>query len=368
MTVIDTNVLIDNPSILYEYKDIVIPYVILEELDNLKNRDDIGKNAREVTRILIKENIKCKNFGYKKGKIDDFLLELGHKIITQDMLMYLKGKAKGVDIKLYERNKDIYLGIIQKPIPPKKVDELYNKGKIKIDMELYENQFLDAGNVIARYKEGYLHRVDWDKRLIDGSKLNRRQIMFEDLLTDGSITVVCCIGEQGTGKTTIAIENAIKQLDKGVYERCVLIRPLINKGGKWEDVGFLPGSKEEKIHPFLQPFWDNLKNKTQKIDRFEMESIGFLQGRNFENTLIIITEAENIHPGEMEGIISRVGKGSKLILEGDHNQCNRSDLNPYFNGLVHTINTFKNEKMVGSILLDKIERSETAKIAKKLRM
>ncbi|MFW6377400.1 MAG: PhoH family protein [bacterium] len=369
-TIVDTNLILDNPNILLEVENVIVPLSVIEELDKLKRDERLGYYAREATRIIYENDIVCllDNYNFETDNILVELSKSGYKILTRDLNLYLKCKWSNGNTEFYQGVEDeLYEGVVEL-VDNDIYMKLRENDKVKVDLDLYENQFVDFGGLIARYNDGYLSVIEQNGYLMSKEKLNRRQVMVNNLLYDKDITVVGIAGEQGTGKTTLAIESAINQLEKGIYDKCILLRPLVNKGGKYEDVGYLPGCKQEKIQPYLQPFWDVLKNRMQNLEQFEMESIGFLQGRSFDNSLLIVTESQNIDSQEMEGIVGRLGKDSKIVFEGDIKQVNRSDLNSNYNGLSHVINTLKSERLAGSVLLDKVERSETAELARKLRI
>lgn len=358
----DTNILIDEPDILLKSNSI-IPYFILEELE--KNKNDLY-GARQAIRNILDNDIKCRKMKVSGDTNDEKLIQLGikkYKIFTKDAALYLKAKSRNSNVFYYEKDEEnLYEGLIEKELDPKVIDKLYNKGKVKTNMDLYENQFIDSENIICKYNEGYLHKIKWKNNMEGVGKLNRRQIMLSNLLFDKDVTVVSIIGGAGTGKTSLAINSAIKQVKRGQYDRIILTRPKVQKGFKEEKFGSFPGSLSEKLNPFLQPYWDNIKEQTML--NFEVEGLSLIQGRNIENSILLVTESQNIHPKDMDCIIERIGKNSKVVFEGDIEQINNKKLSKNYNGLSCVINYLKNKKLTGSILLDEVMRSETAKLGK----
>lgn len=369
-TILDTSVIIDNPNNLFAYKDVIIPYFVLEELDNLKDSRNIGNKARLATRLILDHNIPCRDIRASADMVDNKLIQLsrrGYKIITSDLLLYLKGQTATGNVFLHQRpNMELYEGVKDMDIPPELYTDLFDNKGLKVEMDLYENQFIDDGNnMIARYKNGRLKKIKWYKELDGVGMLNRRQMMATNLLFDPDVTVVSLIGRAGSGKTSLAINTAIQQVKNGLYDKIILARPKIQKGLKEEKLGYLKGDKEEKLADYVQPFFDNIK--IQSYIDYEIESLSLIQGRNIDNSLFLITESQNIAPEDMDCLIERIGKNAKLILEGDINQVNRGGLTPEWNGLSFVANILKDEPLTGSILLTEVERSETAKLGEKLR-
>lgn len=363
----DTNVLIDFPNILNN-DNIVIAYCVLEELDGLKKNKNIGHKVRELVRNIIKKDIECREFNRvnDKMKTDDKLLKIGlkndFKIITQDFLMYKKGESKGVNIELFQPNNEVYSGVKECNLSKDIISELYKEGRVEYNSEnLIENQFIDSGDIVARYKDGYLYKIDWNKSVNGIDEPTRRQLMALDVLFDNKVRLVNLFGEAGSGKTTIALNSAIRQVANGDYNNLLISRA---KKKRNIDEGFaaLPGELEEKYAPFIAPFYDNLY--TQTPINFEIVPLASIQGRNLSG-IWIITEAQDISPKHMKLIIGRCSKGTKLILEGDlKDQHSDSQLNKNFNGLTHAINKLKDKKITATVELDENKRGELSKLSK----
>ena len=363
----DTNVLVDYSSILD--KDIIIPYCVLDELDNLKKDNKIGYKVREVVRKIIKKGVKCKKFNKvnRESKTDDELLKIAqyynHKIITQDCLMYKKGKSRGINIELFQNNKKTYTGVIKGKLSSKTINDLHEKKYIKTERDLYENQFFDAGKIIARYKNGYLHKVDWSKRVNGIDKPTKRQLMALDVLFDEDIDLVTIFGGQGSGKTTLSLNSAISQVvsESTKYDRIILSRPKKQRGID-EGMGYLPGEIEDKYKPFNAPFYDNLYSQCDPL-MIEVLPLASIQGRSLDNAIWIITEFQDISPDDTKLILGRAGRNTKVILEGDLEQHSDNVLNKSYNGLTHVINNFKDDPKSATVELDENKRSYLSKMA-----
>jgi PhoH-like ATPase len=165
-----------------------------------------------------------------------------------------------------------------------------------------------------------------------------------------------------------------KVFDEGTYSRILVSRPIMPLG---RDIGYLPGTKEEKLFPWMQPIYDNLdflcastggeSNETLKwvmdSKKIEMEAVTYIRGRSLPKMYIIIDEAQNLTPHEVKTIISRAGEGTKVVLAGDPTQIDNPYLDKDSNGLTFTVGKFMNHRLYGHIFLDKTERSELAALA-----
>ena len=214
---------------------------------------------------------------------------------------------------------------------------------------------------VSEYKDGL-----W------GVKARNKEQMFAlDLLMDPKIQIVSLIGKAGSGKTLIALASGLEQVisnpniekisrkglwhKDGLYKKLVVSRPVMPMG---KDIGFLPGSMQEKMAPWLAPVQDNLKFLTgddqttleQYIDNglIEMEALTYIRGRSISNAFIIIDEAQNLTSHEIKTIMTRVGEGTKI------------------SGLTHAVERFKKEMLSGHVTLKKGERSSVATLAAKL--
>ncbi len=207
--------------------------------------------------------------------------------------------------------------------------------------------------------------------------------MAFELLMDPDIQLVTLVGQAGTGKTLIAIAAALESvLHFNRYERILVSRPIIPMG---KDIGYLPGSKDEKLSNWMQPIFDNLtyllsqgsvkgeedESLKKKIDKLmsdhilEMEAITYIRGRSIPKQYVIIDEAQNLTPHEVKTIISRAGEGTKMVLTGDPYQIDNPYLDSSSNGLTYTVERMKGQALHGHVTLRKSERSSLAAAAAK---
>jgi len=251
--------------------------------------------------------------------------------------------------------------------------------------ELFPNQFLvlkdrQAGqqSIITRFKswESSLTPLIGVKQSWGLIPRNKEQKFALDILFDDKIKLVTLVGKAGTGKTLLAISSALQQtleLDNQKYRKVVISRPVQPVG---KDIGFLPGTLEEKMAPWIAPIKDNLKflfnNDSFTMDMYiergeiEIEAITFIRGRSIANAFIIIDEAQNLTTHELKTIITRVGENTKIILTGDIDQIDNTYVDSVSNGLTYAIEKFKEYPIAAHITLLKGERSELASLGAKI--
>jgi len=208
-----------------------------------------------------------------------------------------------------------------------------------------------------------------------------------DMLLDSEIDLVTLAGPAGTGKTFLALAAAAKMVvSDGLYEKIVVTRETVAMG---EEIGFLPGTEEEKMAPWMGAFHDNIEHlakgwngpdskragedsskviERDKIlkERIQMRSLGLMRGRSFKNTILIIDEAQNLTPKQMKSIVTRAGQGSKIICLGNVAQIDTPYLNAGSTGLANLVQKFRGWEHAGHITLKGIERSRLAAKAEEL--
>jgi PhoH-like ATPase len=434
--VLDTNVLIHNPRALesFEKNQVVIPIGVIEELDTFKRyHDERGRNAREVARTLdqlrkngkLQEGVPLPNGGILKVeikgingnlpasfshlKIDNTILGVALSLkaqgedvrfVTKDINVRIKADALGLIAEDYETNKvkidEFYSGWTTLTLPDAAIDEFYKSGKLNWNApdSLYDNEFLllkseihEAKTALGVYQAS-LRQIQalWfrEPEAWGIKPMNREQVFALNLLLNDRISLVTLVGTAGTGKTLLAIAcGLMKTLDEKKYRRVLVSRPIVPLGN---DIGFLPGTKDEKLMNWMQPIFDNLEfimdrnqafqNEADDVDgkiqylmdthRLELEAITYIRGRSIPKQFLIVDEAQNLTPHEVKTIVSRAGVGTKIILTGDPYQIDNPYLDASSNGMVYLVERFKGAELFGHITLTKSERSSLSALAVKI--
>lgn len=433
--VLDTSVIIHDHNSIHNFEDndVVIPITVLEELDNFKKGND-SKNyeAREFTRIIdrlsanhtlqewipLAENKKSKFkivlanknylvdaekvFGDKKAdhKILNTALSLqetekGRKIIlvTKDINLRLKAKALNIIAEDYETGKVKDLGsvfsgkMLINNLDHEVIKNIYEKGFLEdysfMQKEIINNHFYILKNGKASSLAFYNPVLDRIERVEKESAFgikpkNAEQAFALHAILNPDIKLVTLQGVAGTGKTLLALAGAIEQ--KRNFKQIILARPIVPLSNK--DLGFLPGDIKDKIGPYMEPLFDNLKyikNQFDEADKrykqiTEMQSsekiiitpLAYIRGRSLSDVIFIVDEAQNLTPHEVKTIITRAGENTKIIFTGDVHQIDTPYLDEQSNGLSYLVDRLKGNKLFAHITLEKGERSELANIANEL--
>jgi len=426
---LDTNVLVHDPTAIQKFKDndVVITLAVLEELDSLKRHsDEVGKNAREVIRYI--DSLKAEKSGdlhrgvvlpegpkvrvhleTKSERVEGFPLPLDRNsnklllcayllkehgesvvIVSKDFVTRVKAEAMDLESEDYENLKasydELYKGLRKIEVTKRDIDQFYKDGTLPV-MEggVRPNEYAilaspENSSAVCKFSEKSkkLEPLLQVSRDIWGIQpLNAEQRCAIDLLLRDDIHLVTLVGPAGTGKTLLALACGMRKVfDDNLYSRILISRPIVPLG---KDIGYLPGTKEEKLYHWMQPIYDNLEflcsttsgegNGTATLEfimeskKIEMEAVTYIRGRSLPKMYMIIDEAQNLTPHEVKTIISRAGKGTKVILTGDPTQIDNPYLDKDSNGLTYCVNRFKNHKIYGHMFLERTERSELASIA-----
>ena len=432
--VLDTSVILHDHNVLdcFEENDIAIPITVLEELDNFKRGNDTKNyEAREFIRILdrLSNAYTLQDWipinGEEKGKFRiilendtnevDAVKIFGNKndhhilnaalslknsakdskviLVSKDINLRLKAKALNITAEDFEtgkidRDSTLYTGKqLVENVESDYINKLYKQGNIS-DTNVIKNKLIANGfyimkngksSVLSYYNplDDCLERVE--KQYVYGIKpRNAEQTFALHALLNPDIKLVTLQGVAGTGKTLLALASALEQ--HNLYHQIVLARPIVPLSNK--DIGYLPGNADEKINPYMQPLFDNLKfiknqfgqneKKYRKIEEMEDEgklnisALAFIRGRSLSNVIFIVDEAQNLTPHEVKTIITRAGENTKIIFTGDVFQIDTPYLDEQSNGLSYLIDRLKGNELFAHITLEKGERSELANLANEL--
>jgi len=342
-------------------------------------------------------------------------------LVTKDINVRIKCDSLGVKCEDYLKMRvtadaeHFYRGVGVVEIAESRVDKFYSENELLLmpeevkDAPLYPNQIVvikNTGPDGKTTKSALSKCVSPDGPLVPISKIeqafglkprNKEQSFSLDLLFDSNVKLLTLTGPSGTGKTLLAIAAALEQLkgigstDTAKYEKLIVTRPVQPVG---KDIGFLPGTLEEKMEPWISPIRDNVNflmnskkgnrkrasadpTKARLGDEYylalmqekgliEIEAITFIRGRSIPNAYIIIDEAQNLSMHELKTIITRVGDGTKLVLTGDIEQIDNVHVDAFTNGLTYAVERFKEHSIAGHVNLIKGERSELATLASKI--
>lgn len=420
--VLDTNVLLEDPQALYRFEDhsVAIPYEVLHELDHNKKRQDlVGHNAREVIRELDRlrqqgslsagvslnetggELIICQPQPDARNHDESIMLaavaidqtsgeDSETELITNDVALRVMAEMHKLKSSPYEWNghtkniQEVYTGAQRLQVTASELDEFYASTQFPLgerEETMYPHQFLIAKDplgrsAIGRYYKGMMRSL----RVKEGTQVgglvprNKEQQFALELLLDKNLPLVSLIGSAGCGKSLMAVAAGLEQtLESNDYEKIIVTRPVTPMG---RDMGFLPGTLEEKMAPWIQPIKDSLrlligKNKATMDLKFsdgtiEVEALSYIRGRSIPNAYMIVDEAQNLSVPEVKAIVTRMGQGSKLVFTGDIEQIDRAHFDSHTNGLAYLIEKMKDQTVSGHITLLKGERSELASLAAKL--
>ncbi|MFH1878414.1 MAG: PhoH family protein [Candidatus Omnitrophota bacterium] len=431
--VLDTNVILHNANSLVSFGDnvVLLPIEVLEELDKFKrNHDEKGRNARVAIRLLDKirgegrlgEGVPLENGGILRVTTDIdssvasevglsasladnkilitayILQERGENVIfvSKDINARIKADALGINSVDFEKQKvdfdRLYQGWHSIDVSREDIDAFYNNKKMEVNREdFFANEFAiltdksdPKHTAIGRFKEefGILMPLIFNKAHVMAIRpRNKEQAMAMELLLNNDINLVTLVGPAGTGKTLLAIAAGLQRVVKdGAFEGLLISRPVMPLG---KDIGFLPGTKEEKLENWMGPIFDNLeyifnaerkeqgKGKATKaqIEKYikeeiiELEALTFMRGRSIPDRFIIIDEAQNMTPHEVKTVISRAGNHTKMVLTGDPYQIDNPYLDSSSNGMTYCVEKMKGQKMYGHVTLTKSERSPLASLA-----
>lgn len=436
--VLDTNVLLQDPNAVFAFEDneVIIPAVVLEEIDSKKrNADELGRNARTVSRLLDGLRVKGRlHDGIELERGGSIKVELNHRsfqklqdlfgeitndnrilavalnyhleeqqkgeprpvvLVSKDTLVRIKADVLGLNAEDYLTDRvvsstDLYAGYMTLHAHPGIIDSFYNNRYLPVaelnaqhPYPFHPHEFVILRDELGTSKSALLKASADTKRLEPlylsndpvwgiGAR-NVQQRMALELLLNDDIPLVTLTGKAGTGKTLLALAAGLMKIeDERKYKKLLIARPVVPMG---KDIGYLPGEKDEKLRPWMQPIYDNLEflfdtKKSGDIEKIlagmgsiQVEALTYIRGRSIPGQFIIIDEAQNLSKHEVKTIVSRVGEGSKIVLMGDPGQIDHPYLDAYSNGLTYVVERFKDQAISGHINLERGERSHLAQLA-----
>ena len=429
--VLDSSVLLHDPNAIFLFQDneVIIPYVVLEEIESKKRLlENVGRAAREAIRNLdrlrvdgkLSQGVLLPNGGKIRIELNHYSNEIlpansdlslaDNRIlavslsltreekrtvilVTKDIAMRVKADALGIVTEDYYNDKVVLPPLMDEILTLSLEDAdvalLYQNKYIPIQVALPPNRCVKAvlsdnsvlplvsspkGQTLV-YQMG-AGNAAWDIR-----PKNIEQAWALEMLNNPEIKLVNLMGPAGTGKTLLALASGLEQtVHTENYHRMLCARPIVPFG---KDIGYLPGEKDQKVRPYMQPIYDNLeyllrprrekereKGGESIVDsaidllikkrQLEIEVLTYIRGRSIPNQFMIIDEAQNLSAHEVKTIITRAGEGTKIVLCGDPDQIDHPYLDKESNGQAHVAARLNGQSFYGQVRLITGERSELA--------
>lgn len=420
--------------------DVLIPLVVLDELDRFKDKKGlVGENARYVNRYLdglrkqgsLHTGIEIENGqtikvalsgfnqvpvgldpDYADNKMISLALHLQESsdskvvLVTKDINFRVKCDSLGIQSEDYYKDKIVledaqaFKGFFDiKTEDPSMIGRLYgyctgelgdvleefvDLCKEQIGRKPHANEYFcvksGSSSFLGRWDQDNIEKIhqakefDEDFQRLGILPKNREQLYALNSLLDISIPLVTISGLAGSGKTFIALMSAYALIQAGYYDRIIITRNITPVG---RDIGFLPGTADDKMGPWLAPIMDNFRVglKDNNLSLFstlkeqgiiEVAPLSFIRGRTFNNSILIMDEAQNATIHELKTVITRMGENSKIILLGDVDQIDTPYIDTLSNGLTIVSEKFKNEDCSSHVALKRGERSHLSSVAARI--
>lgn len=427
--VLDTSVLLHDHRAISRFEEhaVVVPMTVLEELDRFKVGSDTKNfEARECIRMIDRlagdapidrwvplgegafRVVLRRNAQVPEGLMEDSndhrilacALECAQEepdtrivLVSKDINLRLKARALGLEAEDYKSDrvreqKLRHTGrTVLEEVDPEVIRKLHVHGSSRkitaLDPHRETNHYYILRNgsaaALGFYRESArcIERVD--KVHACGIKpRNAEQAFGLHAVMNPEVSLVTLCGVAGTGKTLLALAGALEQ--RGRYEQIILARPIVALSNR--DLGYLPGDADDKVGPYMQPLWDNLRfieqqfgeheRKRKAIDEMKAEGrilvcpLAYIRGRSISNALFIVDEAQNLTPHEVKTIVTRAGENCKIILTGDVRQIDTPYLDEQSNGLSYVMDRMRGQSVYAHVTLERGERSELANVANRL--
>lgn len=433
--VLDTTILLYDAQAIFNFgnANVIIPIPVIEAIDHFKrDLSEIGRSARQASRILdtlrqkapVTSGIDLDNGGKLFVRIssgaatqrlpdelrdrnrDNLILAIALDVkehsngvqtifVSKDINLRIKADALGLIVQDYESDKvdieELYSGFRTLYVTPSDIRQFKETGVFNVDTDIYPNQYVSLqvkndpqlvslGRYDALQKKIVRLYTEGRDGLWRIAPRNTEQICAMDALLNDEIQLVTLVGKAGTGKTLLAVAASLfKTVDENVYSRILVSRPTLPMG---KDIGFLPGTIEEKLTPWMYPIVDNVELIMRKDSRsarhmrgfkelvdmgiLVIEPLTYIRGRSIHNQYLILDEAQNLTPHEIKTIITRVGDGTKIVVTGDPYQIDNPYIDSSSNGLTYVVERFKNQEIAAHITFTKGERSKLSELAANL--
>jgi PhoH-like ATPase len=411
--VLDTSVLLSDPKALFRFKEqsVVIPIVVINELEKKRHDPEIGYFARQALRHLddLRSQHERLDFPIEVGEGGTLRVELNHidqsvlpvgfqlgdndsrilavafnlaneghdvTVVSQDLPMRVKVAALGMRAEEYRNNLAIdsgWTGVTELAISADQMAKLYEEETLKL--KEVSHLPVNTGLMITSERGHALGRVNADKsvHLVRGDRdvfgvhgRSAEQRLAIDLLLDPEVGIVSLGGRAGTGKSALALTAALEAvLERRAHKRIMVFRPIFAVGG--QDIGFLPGTENEKMNPWGQAVFDTLGALVSKeviehvTERgiLEVLPLTHIRGRSLHDAFVIVDEAQSLERNVLLTVLSRIGQNSKVVLTHDVAQRDNLRVGRH-DGIAAVIEALKGQSLFGHITLTRSERSAIA--------
>jgi PhoH-like ATPase len=422
--VLDTSVLLADPRAMerFDEHEVVIPIVVLSELEDKRHHPDLGWSARQTLRLLeefrtqagsltepfvvnaaggtlrvelnhqdaaaLPAALASDNNDHRILAVARNLADEGHSVtvVTKDLPLRLKASIVGLDADEYRNelasSEANWNGFVELEVDRDSIDELYTERVVDLvearDLPCNTGIALVAGaagsqSALGRvHDDKRVHLVRGDRTLFDLHGRSAEQRIAIDLLADSRIGIVSVGGPAGTGKSVIALAAGLDAvLEQRTHKRVVVFRPLYAVGG--QELGFLPGTEAEKMSPWTAAVTDALESIVgpEVIDEvvsrnlLEVLPLTHIRGRSLTDSFVILDEAQNLEKGVLLTALSRIGEGSRVVLTHDIAQRDNLRVGRH-DGIASVIDALRGHPLFGHVTLTRSERSAIAALVTQL--
>ena len=411
--VLDTSVLLSDPKALFKFKEqeVVIPIVVINELEKKRHDPEIGYYARQALRHLDDLRIQHERLdfpmevgeggllrvelnhidqsvlpaGFQLGDNDSRILAVAFNlasegcdvtVVSKDLPMRVKASALGMAADEYRNDnaKDSgWTGISELNLSGDEINDLYDTELIK--HKDVDNLPVNTGLVISSERGSALGRVEKGGkiRLVRGDRdvfgvhgRSAEQRLAIDLLLDSDVGIVSLGGRAGTGKSAMALLAGLETvLERRQHKKIIVFRPILAVGG--QELGYLPGSENEKMNPWGQAIFDTLGALVSKeviehiVDRglLEILPLTHIRGRSLHDAFVIVDEAQSLERNTLLTVLSRIGQNAKVVLTHDVAQRDNLRVGRH-DGVAAVIEALKGQSLFAHVTLTRSERSAIA--------
>jgi len=411
--ILDTSVLLSDPKALFRFKEqsVVIPIIVINELEKKRHDPEIGYFARQTLRYLdgLRQEHERLDFPIEVGDGGTLRVELNHidqsvlpvgfqlgdndssilavafnqasegldvTVVSQDLPMRVKVAALGMRAEEYRNNLAVdsgWTGLAELALNAEEMSELYDAELIthKDVAEMAVNTGLvissERGHALGRVTEDHkvrLVRGDRDVFGVHGRSAEQRLAI--DLLLDPEIGILSLGGRAGTGKSALALCAGLEAvLERRQHKKIMVFRPIYAVGG--QELGYLPGSESEKMNPWGQAIFDTLSALVSKevidhiVDRglLEVLPLTHIRGRSLHDAFVIVDEAQSLERNVLLTVLSRIGQNSRVILTHDVAQRDNLRVGRH-DGIAAVIEALKGQSLFAHVTLTRSERSAIA--------